>query len=232
MCEHTIALTEILIITSLIVLAYLIGSIPTAVWVGRMFYDVDIREHGSGNAGATNTFRVLGKKAGIPVLLFDVFKGWLAVQLTLLTTHYLLLSNDQLVNLQLSLGVAALIGHIFPIYVGFKGGKGVATLLGLIIAIAPEAAMYAIIIFVITLLVTKYVSLSSMIGGFSFPILIIVVLQTTTISLVVFSMVIAILLLFTHQKNIERLLSREESKANLKVKRRRSSRKNAMDVDS
>ena len=193
-------LVEILIISSLIILAYLTGSIPTAVWVGRMFYDIDIREHGSGNAGATNTFRVLGKKAGIPVLLFDVFKGWLAVQLALLTTHYLLLSNDQHVNLQLSLGVAALIGHIFPVYVGFKGGKGVATLLGLIIAIAPEAALYAIIIFVITLLVTKYVSLSSMIGGFSFPILIIVVLQTTTISLVVFSMVIAILLLFTHQK--------------------------------
>jgi len=225
-------LTEITIIISLIILAYLIGSIPTAVWVGRMFYDVDIREHGSGNAGATNTFRVLGKKAGIPVLLFDVFKGWLAVQLTLLTTHYLLLSNDQNINLQLSLGVAALIGHIFPVYVGFKGGKGVATLLGLIIAIAPIAALYAIIIFVITLLVTKYVSLSSMIGGFSFPILIIVVLQTTTISLVVFSMVIAILLLFTHQKNIERLLSREESKANLKMKRRKSSRKNAMDLDS
>ena len=174
-------MTEITIIISLIILAYLIGSIPTAVWVGRMFYDVDIREHGSGNAGATNTFRVLGKKAGIPVLLFDVFKGWLAVQLTLLTTHYLLLSNDQNINLQLSLGVAALIGHIFPVYVGFKGGKGVATLLGLIIAIAPIAALYAIIIFVITLLVTKYVSLSSMIGGFSFPILIIVVLQTTTI---------------------------------------------------
>ena len=225
-------MTEITIIISLIILAYLIGSIPTAVWVGRMFYDVDIREHGSGNAGATNTFRVLGKKAGIPVLLFDVFKGWLAVQLTLLTTHYLLLSNDQNINLQLSLGVAALIGHIFPVYVGFKGGKGVATLLGLIIAIAPIAALYAIIIFVITLLVTKYVSLSSMIGGFSFPILIIVVLQTTTISLVVFSMVIAILLLFTHQKNIERLLSREESKANLKMKRRKSSRKNAMDLDS
>jgi len=225
-------LVEILIISSLIILAYLIGSIPTAVWVGRMFYDIDIREHGSGNAGATNTFRVLGKKAGIPVLLFDVFKGWLAVQLALLTTHYLLLSNDQHVNLQLSLGVAALIGHIFPVYVGFKGGKGVATLLGLIIAIAPAAALYAIIIFVITLLVKKYVPLSSMIGGFSFTILIIVVLQTTTISLVVFSMVIAILLLFTHQKNIERLLSKEESKANLKVKRKRSSRKNAMDLDS
>lgn len=223
---------DILIIISSILLAYLIGSIPTAVWVGRMFYDIDIREHGSGNAGATNTFRVLGKKAGIPVLIFDVLKGWLSVQIAILASHWILFSNDQFINLELALGVAALLGHIFPIYVGFKGGKGVATLLGLIIAIAPVAALYAVIIFIATLLITRYVSLSSMIGGFSFPILIIVVLQTTTISLVVFSMVIAILLLFTHQKNIERLLSREESKANIKVKLKKSNRKNAMDLDS
>ncbi len=227
-------LTEIIIIISSLILAYLVGAIPTAVWVGGVFYDIDIREHGSGNAGATNTFRVLGKKAGIPVLIFDVFKGWLVVQFAFLTKDMLLLSNSQDVNLQLGLGVAALIGHIFPIYVGFKGGKGVATLLGLVIAVAPEAALYAIIIFIITLIITKFVSLSSMIAGFSFPILIIVILQTSTLSLVIFSMVIAILLLFTHQKNIERLLSKEETKANLKVKvkLKKSSRRNAMDLDS
>jgi len=225
-------LTEIIIIIVSILLAYLTGSIPTAVWVSRLFYDIDVREHGSGNAGATNTFRVLGKKAGIPVLIFDVFKGWLVVQMAYLTNDWLLLSNDQYVNFQLGLGVAALIGHIFPIYVGFKGGKGVATLLGLVIAVAPEAALYAIIIFIVTLLITRFVSLSSMLAGFSFPILIIVVLQTSTLSLVIFSMVIAILLLFTHQKNIERLLSKEESKANLKVKLKKASRKNAMDLDS
>lgn len=225
-------LTEIIIIILFILLAYLVGSVPTAVWVGRMFYDIDIREHGSGNAGATNTFRVLGKKAGIPVLVFDVFKGWLVVQFAYFTKDILLLSNDQYVNFQLGLGVAALIGHIFPVYVGFKGGKGVATLLGLVIAVAPEAALYAILIFVLTLLITRFVSLSSMIAGFSFPILIIVVLQTSTLSLVIFSMVIAILLLFTHQKNIERLLSREETKANIKVRLKKSSRRNAMDLDS
>jgi len=228
-------LIEIIIIISVIIFSYLVGSIPTAVWVGRFFYNIDIREHGSGNAGATNTFRVLGKKAGIPVLLFDVFKGWLTVQFVYILVHQfeiLALSRDQEVNLQLTLGIAALIGHIFPIYVGFKGGKGVATLLGLVIAVAPEAALYAIIIFIITLLISKYVSLSSMVAGFSFPILIIVILHTNTISLVIFSMVIAILLLFTHQKNIERLLSREESKANLKVKLKKNKRKNAMELDS
>lgn len=220
------------IILSIILLSYLIGSIPTAVWVGRAFYGIDIRDHGSGNAGATNTFRVLGVKAGVPVLLFDIFKGWLVVQFAFFTEDWLLLSNNQLINLQLGLGIAALIGHIFPVYVGFRGGKGVATLLGLVIAIHPLSALIAIIIFVITLLFTKYVSLSSMVGGLSFPILIIVVYHTTTLSLVIFSMVIAILLLFTHQKNIERLLSKEESKANLKVKFKKSNRKNAMDLDS
>jgi glycerol-3-phosphate acyltransferase PlsY len=223
---------QIAIVSTLILVAYLIGSIPTAVWVGRMFYGIDVREHGSGNAGATNTFRVLGAKAGTPVLIFDILKGFLAVQLIYFSNEWLLLSNDETINLKLALGIAALIGHIFPVYVGFRGGKGVATLFGLVIAIHPLSALIAIIIFIITLLITKYVSLSSMIGGFSFPILIVVVYHTTTLSLVIFSMVIAILLLFTHQKNIERLLSKEESKANLKVKLKKSSRKNAMDLDS
>ncbi len=221
---------NILIIALLIITAYLLGSIPTAVWVGKRFYHIDIREHGSGNAGATNTFRVLGVKAGIPVLIFDVFKGWLAVQLSYFISEWLILSSSEVVNLKLALGVAALLGHIFPIYVNFKGGKGVATLLGMVIAIHPQSALIAIIIFLISLFITRYVSLSSMLGGLSFPILIVVVFQTTTISLVIFSMIIAILLLFTHQKNIERLLSKEESKANIRLKRKK--RMNAMELDS
>jgi len=203
-----------------ILVAYLLGSVPTSVWVSRMFYGKDIREYGSGNAGASNTFRVLGKKAGIPVLIFDIFKGWAAVKLIFFTNIYLPGTGDY-INLQLALGVAALIGHIFPIYVGFKGGKGVATLFGAVIAIEPTTSIIAISIFIISLLITKYVSLSSMIAGFSFPILIIVVFKETNISLVIFSMVIAILLLFTHQKNIERLLAKEESKANLKLKKKK-----------
>ncbi len=204
-----------------IITAYLLGSVPTSVWVGRAFYGKDIRDYGSGNAGASNTFRVLGKKAGIPVLIFDIFKGWAAVKLIYFTNLYLPGTGDY-INLQLGLGVAALIGHIFPIYVGFKGGKGVATLFGAVIAIEPTTSIIAISIFIISLLITKYVSLSSMIAGFSFPILIIVVFKETNISLVIFSMVIAILLLFTHQKNIERLLAREENKANLKIKKRKA----------
>lgn len=209
-----------MLINGLLILgAYLLGSIPTSVWVGRVFYGKDVRDFGSGNAGASNTFRVLGKKAGIPVLIFDILKGWLAVYLATFSDG--LLVESELVNMQLALGVSALIGHIFPVYVGFKGGKGVATLLGAIIALQPEAALIAIAIFLITLIITKYVSLSSMIAGFSFPILIIVILKETTISLVIFSMVIAVLLLFTHQKNIERLLAKEESKANIKIKKKK-----------
>ena len=206
----------------LIIAAYLIGSIPSSVWIGRKFYGVDVREHGSGNAGFTNTVRVLGWRAGLPVFLADVLKGYLAVSLVRLTNVYIIGTAD-FVNFQLILGAAAVLGHIFPVYVGFKGGKGVATLLGLLLAIQPQPTLICIGIFVVVFLTTRYVSLSSMIAGISFPILIIFVFKTTISSLVIFSMIVSILLLLTHQKNIERLLNREESKAKI-VKRRNRSR--------
>ena len=201
----------------LILLAYLLGSIPTSVWIGRLFYGIDIREHGSGNAGTTNTFRVLGVKAGIPVFIIDVLKGWIAVKLIYFSDYYMPASGSY-INIQLVLGMAALIGHIFPVYVGFKGGKGVATLFGVVLAIHPYSALISVGIFAVMLVVSRYVSLSSMVAGFSFPILIIIVFHTTTLSLVIFSMIIAILLLFTHQKNIERLLNKEEKKISIKKK--------------
>ncbi len=202
-----------------IIIAYLLGSIPTSVWIGKIFYGKDVRDYGSGNAGASNTFRVLGKKAGIPVLIFDIFKGWAAIQLARFTSLYLPgTQTPDYINFELMLGIAALLGHIFPIYVKFKGGKGVATLLGIVIALEPRAAIIAITIFLVSLFTTRYVSLSSMIAGLTFPVLIIVVFKITIIPLVVFSMTIAILLLFTHQKNIERLLAKKENKANIKLK--------------
>jgi glycerol-3-phosphate acyltransferase PlsY len=206
----------------LIIGAYLLGSIPSSVWIGRRFYGVDVREHGSGNAGFTNTVRVLGWRAGLPVFLADVLKGYLAVSLVRLT-HVYIIGTADFVNFQLILGAAAVLGHIFPIYVGFKGGKGVATLLGLLLAIQPQPTLICLGIFVMVFLTTRYVSLSSMIAGISFPILIIFVFKTTISSLVIFSMIVSILLLLTHQKNIERLLNREESKAKI-VRRRNQSR--------
>jgi acyl phosphate:glycerol-3-phosphate acyltransferase len=197
-----------------LILAYLLGSIPTSVWIGKIFFGIDIREYGSGNAGATNTFRILGVKAGIPVLIFDIFKGWAPVRFLYLTNFYFPDTSD-FVNFQLMLGIAAVLGHIFPIYEGFKGGKGVATLMGVILAIHPESALICAGVFIISLLITHYVSLSSMITGMVYPILIIIVFNNTIISLSIFSLVIAILLLFTHQKNIERLLKKEEAKAKI-----------------
>ena len=202
-----------------LVLAYLLGSIASAVWVGQIFYKTDVREYGSGNAGATNAFRVLGKGAGIVVLLIDSTKGWLSVNIATLMymtgiTH-LIPGTAPFIDLQLALGIAALLGHIFPVYVGFRGGKGIATLLGIILAVHTEAALASMGVFVIILLVTRYVSLSSMVAATTFPFVVILVFETTISSLVIFSLIIAILVLITHQKNIERLLRKEESKANL-----------------
>ena len=203
-----------------LILAYLLGSIPTSVWIGRIFYDVDIRQHGSKNAGSTNAIRILGWKPGLIVLAFDIFKGWLAVNLIHLTDFYIPETGD-FINFQLLLGIAAIVGHIFPVYVGFKGGKGVATLVGFILAIDPNTTLVCLGVFVATLIITKYVSLSSMVAGFSFPFIVIFVFKTTTPSLVIFSLIISVLLLFTHQKNIERLLRKEENKANFLLSKKK-----------
>jgi len=195
----------------ILILAYLLGSIPTSVWIGKSFFGVDIREQGSKNAGATNAMRILGWKVGLSVLFVDMLKGWLAVNLIHLTNYYIPETGD-FIEFQLLLGIAAILCHIFPIYVGFRGGKGVATLFGLVLAINPEPTLICIGVFLMTLIITKYVSLSSMIAAFSFPILVIFVFKTTSPSLVIFSLILALLLLFTHQKNLERLLRKEEKK--------------------
>lgn len=205
----------------LLIVAYMLGSVPTAVWVGRIFYGIDIREHGSGNAGATNTFRVLGVKAGIPVLLIDLLKGFFAVRMVGLMNFYLPNSNGW-IDFELALGIAAVIGHVFPLWAGFKGGKGVATLLGVGLSIHPSAAFLAVGVFIAVLFMSRFVSLSSMIAGATFPIAVIAVFQVTTLSLVIFSLAISILLLLTHQKNIERLLKNEESRANLFRRRKKN----------
>lgn len=199
---------------TLLIVAYLLGSIPTSVWIGKTFYGMDVREHGSGNAGATNTFRVLGKRAGIPVLLIDILKGWLAVNLVYLFTN-LEPHTAPFINFQLMLAIAALLGHIFPIYVGFRGGKGIATLLGIGIAIHPFAALICMGIFIIVLLISSYVSLSSMIAGVSFPFLVYFVFKNTVLSLNVFAIAVGLMVVFTHRKNIDRLLKGNEAKTHL-----------------
>jgi glycerol-3-phosphate acyltransferase PlsY len=199
--------------------AYLLGSIPSAVWIGKTFYGVDVREHGSKNAGSTNTIRVLGLKPGLVVFVMDMLKGFIAVNLVHLSS-FLVPRTVDFVNLQLLLGVAAVVGHIFPVFAQFRGGKGVATLFGLVMAINPLPTLVCFGIFILTLVITKYVSLSSMVAGFTFPILVMFVFKTSIPSLIIFSMTVSILLLLTHQKNIERLVRRQENKATF-LKRRR-----------
>jgi len=194
-----------------VLLAYLTGAFPSAVWVGKTFYKIDVREFGSGNAGATNTFRVLGKKAGIPVLVMDIFKGWLCVNYISFLTN-IPQSAEAVFETQLAFGIAAVIGHLFPIYTGFRGGKGIATLLGLLIGLHAVAALYSILVFVIVFLISKYVSLASIIASVAFPILVILILGSTNVSLNLFAFFVPILSLITHQKNIERLLRGEETK--------------------
>jgi len=200
--------------------AYLLGSIPSAVWIGKTFYGVDVREHGSKNAGSTNTIRVLGLKPGLVVFVMDMIKGFLAVNLVHLS-YFLVPRTVDFVNLQLVLGISAVLGHIFPVFAQFRGGKGVATLFGLVMAIHPYPTLICFGVFLLTLTITKYVSLSSMVAGFLFPILVMFVFKTSIPSLVIFSMTVSILLLFTHQKNIERLLRRQENKATFLKRRRR-----------
>lgn len=194
----------------LLIVAYLLGSMPFAVWIGQIFYGMDVREHGSGNAGATNTLRVLGKKAGFTVLFLDILKGSVSVLLARYSSYDL--HSVQFVNLELVLGISALFGHIFPVYAGFRGGKGIATLLGVVITINPIAALSTCLVFVLILIITRYVSLSSMIASLAFPIYIIFVEKTEILSLITFSLFITVLVIITHQKNIERLIRREESK--------------------
>lgn len=208
---------ETTIIISLLVSAYLVGSIPTAVWWGKRFYGIDVREFGSGNAGATNTFRVLGKKAGIPVLIIDIMKGILATALAFLSPYAF--DSNQFVNLELGLGIAALVGHIFPVFAGFRGGKGVATILGVVICLTPFTSLLVLFVFLSVLIVSKYVSLSSMIAGISFPLILNLVLKNNNETLMTFSIFVAVMLIVTHKKNISRLLKKQESKTYLFAKK-------------
>ena len=142
-------------------LAYLVGSIPSAIWVSKWFFGVDVRDYGSNNAGATNTFRVIGKFAGFSVLFLDILKGWVSVKI--LTTYFFsaTLQQDAFINMQLAIGISAVLGHVFPVYEQFQGGKGVATLMGIILAINFPAAIGCVIIFLLIFLITNFVSLGA-----------------------------------------------------------------------
>lgn len=210
----------------LIILAYLIGSIPSSLIVSRSQFNIDIRDYGSGNAGATNTFRVLGSKWGTLVMIMDMLKGLIAVKLALLLPYYI--GNEfERTNFQIGLGLAAVLGHIFPIWAEFRGGKGVATLFGLIISISPWTAISCVGVFLVVLYLTRFVSLSSILASMAFPVFILVVFNVDNIAYRIFAIAVALLVVMTHQKNIGRLLSGVENKVPIfKNRDRRRAKRN------
>lgn len=195
----------------LIILAYLIGAIPTSIWVSKSVFNIDIRNFGSGNAGATNTFRVLGAKWGSFVMVADVTKGVIATSLWVLIPFY---ATNELArtNFMIALGLVAVLGHIFPIWANFRGGKGVATLLGMALAIQPIVAFLCILVFLATLFTTRFVSLSSMLAGVAFMVLILFIFNEKETTYRIFAIIVALMVVMTHQKNITRLLKGTENK--------------------
>lgn len=206
-------------------MAYLIGSIPSAIWVGRKFYAIDVREHGSGNAGATNVFRVLGKGPGTVVLLMDIIKGFLSVMLAYQMGYYFAEQGTQSSQMTgffpVAFGVLSVVGHMLPIFAKFKGGKGVATLFGVIIALDPRVAGLALLVFVVVNIVTGYVSVGSLMAGLSIPVLFLQVFGYRDVSLIVFSVSVGILIVYTHRKNIRRLMAGEETKSRILVRKQK-----------
>ncbi len=200
---------KLLIISCII--AYALGSIATAVWTSRLFYGIDIREHGSGNAGATNIIRVLGWTTGIPVLIIDIGKGWLAAYLPVLFN----LAPDgstQLINMQILTGMIAITGHVFPVFAGFKGGKGVASTFGVLLSLHPQVTLMCMGVFIAVLLMTGYVSVSSIAAGVAFPVFLFLFFDNPSVLFSIFSILIALSLVITHKKNIARLLKGEENR--------------------
>lgn len=207
------------------VVAYLLGSIPSAVWIGKSFYGIDVRKEGSHNAGATNTIRVLGTLPGLFVLAIDILKGWVAVYLStnvfgsfLRDWHWL----NEYSYYSLSIAIIVVIGHALPVFAGFKGGKGVATMLGAVIGLFHGIIPFVLAVFILTFILTHYISLSSIMAAISFPILYLTSKlwlpknDDITLSMAVFSIIVALFIIWTHRKNIKRLLNHQEPKFKFK----------------
>ena len=182
--------------------AYLLGSIPSGLWIGQYCFQKDIRQFGSGNLGSTNAFRVLGKKAGSVVLFCDVFKGFLAMVLAMTV-----FKQDSLSPLWIA--SFAVIGHTFPLFASFKGGKAVATFAGMILAYQPLLLLYGLIIFLALLAITRMVSLTAMVT-ISAGVLLSLLFNDWTLT--AFALAIDIFIIYRHRSNIQRILNGTENK--------------------
>ncbi len=207
-------------IALILILSYLAGSVPGSIWTGQVLYGVDVRKHGSRNAGATNVFRVLGWKAGILSTVIDVGKGLFAagviamIRIDTLPAEPAFLQVESV--MRLLAGIAAIIGHMLPIWARFKGGKGVNTAAGVLFAITPKTMLIVIGVFTLILFISRYVSLASMIAALTFPATVAIRMYLFDIevldrSLLLFGGIFALAILYAHRSNIQRLLSGTEN---------------------
>lgn len=207
------------------VVAYFLGSIPSAVWIGKNFYGVDVRKEGSHNAGATNTIRVLGLLPGLFVLLLDIVKGWFAVYLSSNIFGSFLKDwgwINEFSYYSLAIAIIVVMGHALPVFASFKGGKGVATMLGAVIGLFHGIIPFVLAVFLLTFILTHYISLSSIMAAISFPILYLTSKlwlsknEDITLSMAIFAVIVALFIVWTHRKNIKRLLNHQEPKFKFK----------------
>lgn len=197
----------------LISLAYLLGSIPFGLLLVRAFRHEDVRKSGSGNIGATNVMRAGGKKLGAITLLLDMAKGFAAVTVANIVVHHQTGDRTAIQNTLAAAALAAVLGHVFPLWLSFRGGKGVATAVGVFLAIAPQAALISVLVFVAVVVLSRYVSVASIVGALAFAgadLLLLGSRQSTFLKLVVVA--IALLIIAKHHKNIVRLLQGTESR--------------------
>ncbi len=218
------------LLATIIILSYLIGSIPTSIIVSKLAKGIDIREHGSGNAGGTNVMRVLGWKHGVFVIILDAFKGVLAV-IVVARLHYgsipfqNLTPFDDFTLVQIIAGLSAVIGHIWTVFAGFKGGKGIATALGMLLMIVTTDMLIAVGVFVLVVTISRYVSLGSILGAIAVPLTLIIRENIFNVdipgyhTLLPFLIAVALLVVFTHRKNVVRLMNGNENKLSFAKKK-------------
>lgn len=199
-----------------VIISYLMGSFPTAIIAGKLIKKIDIREHGSGNAGATNVFRVLGWKAGVIVLIIDIFKGFVPVYWVVNMIPSAIGGSDARVYFQILVGIAAIAGHIWTVFAGFRGGKGVGTAAGVFLGLAPMPVMICLLIFIGVVWKTRFVSLGSMIAAFLLPIILLfrkfMLGIDVPLPLIILGIILAFLIILTHRSNIQRLIQGTENK--------------------
>jgi len=209
-------MNEQILIAIACLIAYLLGSIPNSVWIGKAFFGVDVREHGSGNAGATNTLRVLGKPAGFTVLFLDFLKGFVAASLVFWPG--LIFNTNHMMEYKMLFGALAVLGHIYPVFADFRGGKGIATVIGVVAGMDWMLALACFFTFVVIVAITKYISVGSMLSGLISPLYAGLIYHWEEKNLVYFCMVIGVLVVYTHRSNIKRLRKGEESRFSLSKK--------------